>query len=68
MRPMFFPLPLLLVIASCVSCVAQEERIPHAQDKPPGLALSPSEAIAKMVVPEGFSVELVASEPDIGCR
>ena len=46
-------------------CPAQEERIPHAQDKPPGPALSPTEAIARMTVPEGFSVELVASEPDI---
>jgi len=45
--------------------VPAQERIPHAQDKPPGPALSPAEAIAKMVVPEGFSVELVASEPDI---
>ena len=41
------------------------EPIPHAQDKPPGPALSPEEAIAKMTVPEGFTVELVASEPDI---
>ena len=39
--------------------------IPHAQDRPPGPALSPEEAIAKMTVPPGFSVELVASEPDI---
>ena len=39
--------------------------IPHAQDKPPGPALSPQEAIKKMTVPEGFSVEVVASEPDI---
>ncbi|MCE9528261.1 MAG: c-type cytochrome [Planctomycetales bacterium] len=39
--------------------------IPHAQDKPPGPALSPQEAIKKMTVPEGFPVELVASEPDI---
>jgi putative membrane-bound dehydrogenase-like protein len=39
--------------------------IPHAQDKPPGPALSPAEAIAKMKVPEGFTVELVASEPDL---
>jgi len=65
MRSMFSHLPLCLIVASCVSCAAQEERIPHAQDKPPGPALSPAEAIAKMVVPEGFSVELVASEPDI---
>lgn len=42
-----------------------QEVIPHAQDKPPGPALSPAEAIKKMQVPEGFSVELVASEPDI---
>ncbi|HEX8202950.1 MAG TPA: PVC-type heme-binding CxxCH protein [Isosphaeraceae bacterium] len=46
--------------------VAQtKEVIPHAQDRPPGPALSPAEAIRKMTVPEGFAVELVASEPDI---
>jgi len=39
--------------------------IPHAQDRPPGPALSPHEAIARMTVPDGFSVELVAGEPDI---
>ncbi|MBW3600872.1 MAG: dehydrogenase, partial [Planctomycetes bacterium] len=39
--------------------------IPRAQTEPPGPPLSPEEAIAKMVVPEGFSVELVAAEPDI---
>jgi hypothetical protein len=39
--------------------------IPHAQDRPPGPALSPSEAIRTMTVPDGFRVELVASEPDI---
>jgi putative membrane-bound dehydrogenase-like protein len=50
----------------CVAAFAQQkEVIPHAQDKPPGPALSPEEAIKKMTVPEGFSVELVASEPDI---
>ncbi len=42
-----------------------EDVIPRAQDKMPGPALSPEEAIKKMVVPEGFTVELVASEPDI---
>src|SRR5829696_9187968 len=42
-----------------------QQVIPHAQDKPPGPALSPAEAIAKMTVPEGFKVELVASEPDL---
>jgi putative membrane-bound dehydrogenase-like protein len=46
---------------------AAEERevIPHAQDKPPGPPLTPAEAVARMTVPEGFRVELVASEPDI---
>ncbi len=44
---------------------AAPEVIPHAQDKPPGPALSPEEAIAKMTVPDGFSVELVAAEPDL---
>lgn len=39
--------------------------VPHNQDAPPGPALSPEEAIAKMTVPEGFSVEVVAAEPQI---
>src|SRR5947209_3820943 len=42
-----------------------KEIIPHAQDKPPGPALTPQEAIKKMQVPPGFRVELVAAEPDI---
>ena len=41
------------------------QKIPHGQSKPPGLALSPGEAIKKMTVPDGFTVEVVASEPDI---
>lgn len=45
--------------------VSAADPIPHAQDKPPGPALTPAEAIAKMKVPEGFTVELVASEPDL---
>lgn len=42
-----------------------QEFIPRKQTKPPGPPLSPAEAVSKMVVPEGFHVELVASEPDI---
>ena len=38
---------------------------PHAQDRPPGPALSPQEAMAKMQVPPGFRLELVACEPDV---
>jgi putative membrane-bound dehydrogenase-like protein len=47
------------------AAAAAPEVIPHAQDKPPGPPLSPAEAIAKMTVPKGFRVELVAAEPDI---
>ena len=43
----------------------RKEPIPHAQDKPPGPALSPQEAMRKMVLPPGFTVELVAAEPDL---
>ena len=41
------------------------EPIPHHQDHPPGPALSPDEAIARMTVPEGFTVECVAHEPNL---
>jgi putative membrane-bound dehydrogenase-like protein len=40
-------------------------RPPHGQDKMPGPPLSPAEALKKMKVPAGFTVELVASEPDL---
>jgi putative membrane-bound dehydrogenase-like protein len=43
----------------------QDDPIPHGQDRPPNPALSPEEALAAMTVPEGFTVELVASEPDL---
>lgn len=39
--------------------------IPRRQSKPPGPPLSPEEALAKMTVPQGFRVELVASEPEL---
>src|SRR6266481_2117276 len=39
--------------------------IPHGQRTAPGDPLSPADAIARMKVPDGFKVELVASEPDI---
>jgi putative heme-binding domain-containing protein len=44
---------------------AGDEPVPYHQDRPPGPALSPEEAIAAMKVPDGFSVEVVASEPEI---
>lgn len=65
MRFVFPHAAILLTLIAWFPCSAQDERIPHAQDKPPGPPLSPAEAMAKMTVPEGFTVELVASEPDI---
>ena len=61
----------LVCLASPV--VAQElkaapkpaREVPHGQDRLPNEPLSPAEAIRKMTVPKGFTVELVAAEPDI---
>ncbi len=55
----------LLAESASLSSARQDERPPHGQDHVPGPALSPADAIKKMTVPPGFSVELVASEPDI---
>jgi len=44
---------------------AQKIAVPRAQDRPPGPALSPEEAVKKMTVPAGFHVEVVAAEPDV---
>ncbi len=60
---------LLLTAITFLSPVAwcQEGKIaiPRKQSAPPGPPLSPSEALAKMTVPAGFRVELVAAEPDL---
>ena len=58
----------LYVWASGVPTLAQEPKkqvIPHAQDKPPNEPRDPQTAAKMMTVPEGFSVEVVAAEPDI---
>jgi len=59
----------LLFTAASLAAMAgtslAQELIPHAQDAPPGPALSPAEAIAKMQVPPGFVVESVVAEPMI---
>jgi putative heme-binding domain-containing protein len=49
----------LAVVLSCVFA------LPWRQDEPPNEPYSPQEAIKRMTVPDGFTVELVASEPDI---
>jgi putative heme-binding domain-containing protein len=59
---------LLLLIGWPVSAKKPAEPakvIPHGQDHMPGPPLTPAEAIKKMTVPDGFTVELVAAEPDI---
>ena len=59
----------LFVLARDASAQAQEKKpaqmIPHAQDKPPNEPRDPQTAAKMMTVPEGFSVEVVAAEPDI---
>lgn len=58
----------LLFFASALfaaALFAADAPLPHGQQKPPGPPLAPAEAIARMTVPKGFAVELVAAEPDI---
>ncbi len=52
-----------LALVSAAS--AQQAVIPHAQDKPPNEPRDPQTAAKMMTVPEGFTVEVVAAEPDI---
>lgn len=56
---------LMLVIASIGGAQEKKGAIPHAQDKPPNDPRDPVTAARMMTVPEGFSVEVVAAEPDI---
>lgn len=55
----------LVFLTGSAARAQKAELIPHAQDKSPGDPLSPSEAVQKMKVPKGFTVEIVASEPMI---
>ena len=52
-------------IAPSIAQEPKKEIIPHAQDKPPNEPRDPQTAAKMMTVPEGFSVEVVAAEPDI---
>ena len=45
----------VLSLALMTAKAADTEKPPHGQDKPPGPALSPEEAIKKMTVPDGFT-------------
>src|SRR5262245_50925671 len=59
------PLALTLLLAANASAADSLSVIPWRQDRPPNEPYSPQEAVRKMTVPEGFTVELVASEPQI---
>jgi putative heme-binding domain-containing protein len=61
----FGPAAILVSILAVPPCAAEEEVIPHRQDRLPNQPYSASEAVERMTVPEGFSVEIVANEPDI---
>jgi len=59
-------LPLaLLMVAVEVFGADGNNILPWRQDQPPNQPYSPQEAVAKMTVPQRFTVELVASEPEI---
>jgi putative membrane-bound dehydrogenase-like protein len=58
-------LAVTLLSALATSALAQRLEVPRRHDRPPGPPLSPEEAVARMTVPEGFSVEIVAAEPDV---
>jgi putative heme-binding domain-containing protein len=55
----------LLLVFPALGFDEQQQVIPHRQDKPPNDPYTPAEALRRMTVPEGFTVELVASEPEI---
>ena len=68
-RPVLLSVVALIALTwtNSVRVLAQEKKavIPHAQDKPPNEPRDPQTAAKMMTVPEGFSVEVVAAEPDI---
>ena len=65
MRPHFIAPLVLLGALAAPAVAADDDVIPHRQDRPPNKPYSPQEAIRRMTVPEGFAVELVAAEPAI---
>ena len=55
----------MTLLMTAASFAAEQAVIPHGQDRAPGPPLTPARALEKMTVPDGFHVQLVASEPDI---
>jgi putative heme-binding domain-containing protein len=61
-----WPVVLSVALSSTFARAQQPgEPIPHNQDAPPNPARSPQEAAKAMTVPPGFTVEVVASEPNL---
>ncbi len=56
---------MIAVFASILTTLMQADVIPRGQSTMPGPALNPTQAMARMNLPAGFQVELVASEPDL---
>lgn len=65
MRARLLPILLIAVLSLASGLEAQKLEIPRRHDRPPGPPLSAEDAVQKMTVPEGFSVEIVAAEPDV---
>jgi putative membrane-bound dehydrogenase-like protein len=59
------PWSFALIFSLSVAFASAEDFIPRTQTKMPGPAVPAAEAAKKMTVPDGFTVEVVASEPDI---
>jgi len=60
-----FAVLLLPVFSTSHAAENDDNFVPRRQQGVPGPPLSPEQAVAKMTVPSGFSVEVVAAEPDI---
>src|SRR5579875_1716522 len=56
---------LILLALAHPGFAVDEPVIPHRQDRPPNEPRAPAEATRRMTVPAGFTVELIASEPEI---
>ncbi|HSZ58202.1 MAG TPA: PVC-type heme-binding CxxCH protein [Tepidisphaeraceae bacterium] len=55
----------VVLFALSAACSAEDTSLPWRMSRPPNPAYTPQEALAKMTVPPGFHVDLVASEPQI---
>ncbi|MBA2117648.1 PVC-type heme-binding CxxCH protein [Bremerella alba] len=64
-RIVSFATLILTVFSAIEAAENDQEFVPRRQQGIPGPPLSPADAISKMTVPSGFSVEAVAAEPDI---